>query len=194
MVVVFLKILVALYGAEKLIAAKDPARSFFDKIDFSANRFLISLKDEEVKTVLMKTSKSLVVFNVIMFLIFIISIFIFKPLPNEFVINWSILFVSTVFLNIAIPWNLDHIGFTKRFFISSPLMLIPATPILSLTLARIFHKFSTGTKFSQLARQCVVGSIIMRKNPMFFLPCTILGAIPPNPIAYHRAGAALTNH
>jgi len=139
MVVTFLKILVALYGAEKLIAAKDPARSFFDKIDFRANRFLISLKSEETKTVLLKTSRSLVIFNVLLFLIFIIGAFVFKPLPREFVLNWSALFISTVFLNIAIPWNLDHISFIKRFFVSSPLLLITATPILSLALGAFYQ-------------------------------------------------------
>lgn len=139
MVVTFLKILVALYGAEKLIAAKDPARSFFDKIDFGANRFLVSLKNEETKTVLLKTSRSLVVFNVLLFLLFMIGAFVFKPLPSEFVLNWSVLFISAVFLNIAIPWNLDHLGFIKRFFVSSPLMLIPATPILSLALGAFYQ-------------------------------------------------------
>lgn len=139
MVVTFLKILVALYGAEKLIAAKDPARSFFDKIDFSANRFLVSLKNEEAKAVLLKTSRSLFIFNALLFLIFIIGAFVFKPLPRDFILNWSVLFISTVLLNIAIPWNLDHIGFIKRFFIGSPLMLIPVAPILSLALGAFYQ-------------------------------------------------------
>jgi hypothetical protein len=134
MFIVFLKIIVAVYGATKLIAAKDPAKSFFDLIDFKINGFLFSLKNQPVKLVLLKASKTLFWVNVILFIIFFLASIFFKPLPKEFVLNWSLIFISTLLVNVSIPWNLDHSNVIKKYVLNSPLLLIPATPILLLCL------------------------------------------------------------
>ncbi|MGO2355241.1 MAG: hypothetical protein ACTH58_10955 [Marinomonas foliarum] len=139
MFIVLLKIIVAIYGATKLIAAKDPAKSFFDLIDFKINGFLFSLKNQPVKQVLLKASKTLFWVNVLLFLIFFLAAIFFKPLPKEFVLNWSLIFISTLLINVSIPWNLDHSSVIKKYVLNSPLLLIPATPILSLGL-ELFYK------------------------------------------------------
>lgn len=138
MVLAILKIIVAIYGATKLIGAKDPAKSFFDLIDFKVNSFLQSLKDESVRNVLWKLNRALFRVNIVLFVVFVVSVLLFTPLPREFVLNWTFVFMFTLLLNVAIPWNLDHIGFLKKYFFKSPLLVIPAAPVLALSLGFLY--------------------------------------------------------
>lgn len=133
MIVATLKILVAIYGFTKLVGAKDPTKSLFDSIDFKANSFLDSLKNQSVTEVLWRVSKFLFWINIGLFCIFIIGLIAFKPLPKEFVISWAFSFSSSTLLNISIPWNLDHTRYLRSFF-KSPMMIVPASPILGLIL------------------------------------------------------------
>ena len=148
MLIIFLKVIVAIYGVTKLIVAKDPAKLFFNTIDFKINGFLFSLKNQSVKKVLLRASKALLWVNVLLFIIFLLAALLFKPLPKEFLLNWSLIFIITFLVNISIPWNLDHSRVFKKYVLKSPLLLIPATPIFSLILEIIFQVDILSTFFT----------------------------------------------
>ena len=134
MVLSLLKILVALYGATKLLGAKGASKHFFDALDFRANRFLISLKEEEVHNVLWATYRALFKFNIALVVLIIVLSFVIKPLPSSFVLNWASAFFASFLFTMSVPWNLDHTRYVKRHFFSSPVVFIPAFPILSIPL------------------------------------------------------------
>ncbi len=134
MVLSLLKIIVALYGATKLLGAKGASKEFFDALDFRANKFLISLKEEEVHNVLWASYRALFKFNIALIIIFIVMSFAIRPLPTPFVLNWGNVFFASFLFTMAVPWNLDHAQYAKKHFFSSPVVFVPAFPLLSLPL------------------------------------------------------------
>jgi hypothetical protein len=114
MVLSLLKIIVALYGATKLLGAKGASKEFFDALDFRANKFLISLKEEEVHNVLWASYRALFKFNIALIIIFIVMSFAIRPLPTPFVLNWGNVFFASFIFTMAVPWNLDHAQYVKK--------------------------------------------------------------------------------
>lgn len=138
MILIILKTIVALYGATKLLGAKGTSKDFFDSIDFKANRFLSSLKDENVHTVLWGAYRLLFKFNIFLIATFAFLTIFFKPLSTEFVTNWTNIFTASILITICVPWNLDHVNFVKKHFLNTPLVWIPALPLLALGIQIIF--------------------------------------------------------
>lgn len=130
-----LQILVALYCFANVITRSGPPKEFFDKIDFKANRFLLSLKDDTVRNVLWSLSRSLKKFLIALVILLFIAVYLFNP-SSAFFVNWVTVFIVTTMIATSIPWNLDHSNFAKKYYFQSYLMLIPPTPLIALAISQ----------------------------------------------------------
>lgn len=138
MLLTILKVIVALYGATKLLGAKGASKEFFDTLDFRTNKFLISLKDEEVNNVLWALYGALFKLNVGLVVIFVGLTFLFKPMPSVLVINWMSVFCVSFLFTVSIPWILDHARYIEKHFFSSPVIFIPLFPLAGLALELVY--------------------------------------------------------
>lgn len=137
-----------MYFFTKCITKSGPPKEFFDRIDFNANRFLRSLKDNKVRNVLLSFNALLMKFLMALILVLFIAAYFFSPLSLAFQLNWFSLFGLSALFSMSIPWNLDHKNYVKKYFFGSFIMLIPLAPLIALMVGKyaridLFESFRT---------------------------------------------------
>lgn len=125
-----IKVFVYAYIPVRAIANKDPAKVFFDRIDFRANHFLCSFKDESVKTVLRHIQKALFKVNVAILLLVIFSALFFPDSSRALIRFLTPIFAAFAVTVFCISWNMNHREVAKKYFLDTPLILLPITPLV----------------------------------------------------------------
>lgn len=129
LIIATLKLFVYAYIPVRAIANKEPTKTFFDRIDFRANYFLHSLKDEQTRNVLRYIQASLFKVNVGIVVVVGIAIFGFPHESQEILRFLGPLFAFLAITIFCIGWNMNHREVVKKFFFDSPLILLPVAPL-----------------------------------------------------------------
>ncbi|MCK2184675.1 hypothetical protein [Halomonas getboli] len=134
LIIAAFKLFVYAYIPVRAIVNKEPTKSFFDRIDFRANYFLHSLKDEQTRNVLRYVQAYLFKVNVAIVIVVGVAIFGFPHASQSLLQFLGPFFVFLAITIFCIGWNMNHREVVRKFFFESPLVLVPVAPLAAAAL------------------------------------------------------------